>query len=259
MSSFTGMGVTDSRPILLDLFCCAGGAARGYDTAGFQVVGVDIDPQPHYPYPMLQWNALEVLDMLLAGETLPFGSDMWNLKRIRLSDIAAIHASPPCQGYSVTKSVNKQAGKYPLLIPDVRTRLVVSGKPYVIENVEGAKSEMRDYVTLCGSQFGMRGVRNGRPTYLQRHRLFESNFRIPDPGPHDHSGYAFTIAGHGAVSKKAQEMFGGSGFTDFARELMGMDWTTRHELAESIPPAYTQYVGAHMMDAIKATGIGEAA
>lgn len=207
--------MSNTRPLLLDLFCCAGGASKGYYDAGFEVIGVDIAPQPRYPYEFVQADALDILRTLLYASGRVAG--------YRLSDFAAFAASPPCQGYSVTKSVNPNAGKYPLLIPEVRRLLKATVRPYAIENVEGAKAHMQDYVTLCGSQFGMRADFNGENAYLRRHRLFETNFLIPDPGLHDHSGY-------------------------------GIDWMNRHELDESIPPAYTEYLGAYMMRAVNASG-----
>jgi len=234
----------DNRPLLLDLFCCAGGASRGYDRAGFSVVGVDINPQPHYPYPFIQADAIKFLDALLAGMDFIAPGGV-----ISLETVAAFAASPPCQGYSVTKSVNPHSGKYPLLIPDVRNRLIATGKPYAIENVEGAKRDMINPVTLCGSQFGLRKEFNGENVYLRRHRLLEANFMISEAGPHDHSGYAFPVFGHGPGGSQNPHIKGKGGAA-FARELMGIDWTTRHELNESIPPVYTEYVGQYMMGAV---------
>ena len=141
---------------ILDLFCCAGGSAKGYANAGFDVVGVDVEPQPHYPYEFHQSDAL----------SFPFdGFD-------------AIHASPPCQGYSVTRAMH-QGKQHPMLIESTRARLVSSGLPYVIENVPGAP--LQNPVTLCGEMFGLRVI---------RHRLFESNFYIPQPrhAPHRPGG-----------------------------------------------------------------------
>jgi DNA (cytosine-5)-methyltransferase 1 len=131
----------------------------------------------------------------------------------------------------------------------MRSRLIAARKPYVIENVEGAKQEMRDYVTLCGSQFGMRGTRNGYDLYLRRHRLFECNFPVTDPGSHDHRGGAYPVYGYISGSTNNPRIKG-PGRLDFARQLMGIDWTTGRELCESIPPAYAEYVGRHMLKAI---------
>jgi DNA (cytosine-5)-methyltransferase 1 len=234
-------------PLLLDLFCCAGGASTGYARAGFTVIGVDIEPQPRYPFSFYQADAIELLDILLdGGWFIPRG---WH-REVKLDDFDAIAGSPPCQGYSVTKSVNTQAGKYPLLIPDLRERLIATGLPYIIENVEGARQHMINPVTLCGSQFGMRGIRNGHEVYLRRHRLFESNFSIPDPGMHDHAGNAFRVFGHG-VPKNAPDWMKGRGAAEFARQLMGINWMNRHELDESIPPEYTVFIGAYARTEIR--------
>ena len=139
------------KPRLLDLFCGAGGAAMGYHRAGFEVVGVDIKPQPHYPFEFHQADAM----------TYP------------LEGFDAIHASPPCQGYSPHVSSESSAwagtrGKdEPRLIGAVRERLV--GHAYVIENVVGARRELRGPLLLCGTMFGLP---------IARHRLFEMNWRI---------------------------------------------------------------------------------
>lgn len=136
------------RPRLLDLFCGAGGAGMGYHRAGFDVVGVDIAPQPHYPFEFHQADAL----------TFPF--DVFGF--------AAVHASPPCQEYSVTRSLHR--AEYPTLVEAVRARLLGTGLRYVIENVVGAP--LTNCVTLCGSSFGL-GVR--------RHRRFETNWTVWSP------------------------------------------------------------------------------
>lgn len=240
-----------SRPLLLDLFCCAGGASKGYHDAGFDVVGVDIEPQKHYPYEFIQADALNMLDTLLMGGTT-------NDARIdhkvgwgyRLASFDAFAASPPCQGYSVTKSVNPQASSYPLLIPKVRELLNLTGKPYAIENVEGAKRDMINPLTLCGSQFGLVRERMGHQVYLRRHRLFETNFMVPEAGPHKHEGRAMPVFGNGVGGKKWPAYLKGPGTNEFVRELMGIDWTTREELGQALPPAYTEYIGIYMQRAI---------
>lgn len=139
MASSTPTG----RPLLLDLFCGAGGAAEGYHRAGFDVVGIDINPQPRYPFRFIQGDALDV-------SLWPVGVDV-------------IHASPPCQALS-TQTPDKS--KHLNLIPATRDVLVGSGLPYVIENVEGARRSMVDPIRLCGSSFGLD---------VRRHRYFESN------------------------------------------------------------------------------------
>lgn len=202
---------------LLDLFCCAGGAARGYADAGFEVVGVDIDPQPNYPFEFYQNDALKWMEQ---GGHVSFD---------------AIHASPPCQGYSAMSSCRPGlSDEYPKLIEPVRSRLQATGLPYVIENVPG--SPLVDPITLCGQMFGLD---------LYRHRLFESNVGLVEPHHPPHTkpasraghwepGTVMSVAGH--VSPIAK-----------AREAMGIGWTTRDELAESIPPAYTKFLGLQLL------------
>lgn len=217
---------------LLDLFCCAGGAAMGYHDAGFEVIGVDINPQPNYPFRFIQADALAFLDRMIAGGT-------WEWVGPGL--FAAVHASPPCQGYS-TKTKDK--GRHPRLITDVRERLIALGKPYVIENVDGAKGELIDPVRMCGSSFGLR---------VRRHRWFEANWPIEgsrcDHGWQD-ADKRFRLYDHGRwFDSGIVHVFGtggGKGAEHWA-EAMGIDWMNRAELAEAIPPAYTEDIGTQMM------------
>ena len=214
-----------ARPRLLDLFCCAGGAAAGYANAGFEVVGVDIEDQPDYPYEFHRADAL----------TFP------------LDGFDAIHASPPCQGYS-TKTMDKD--RHPKLIAPIRERLARAGVPYVIENVDGAKHELRNPFRLCGSSFGLR---------VRRHRWFESNVMVLAP-PCDHAWQdadkRFDLYDHGRWFKSGVvHVFGtggGKGAEHWA-EAMGIDWTDRAHMAEAIPPAYTEFIGRQLMAAIGAT------
>ena len=214
-----------ARPRLLDLFCCAGGAAAGYANAGFEVVGVDIEDQPDYPYEFHRADAL----------TFP------------LDGFDAIHASPPCQGYS-TKTMDKD--RHPKLIAPIRERLARAGVPYVIENVDGAKHELRNPFRLCGSSFGLR---------VRRHRWFESNVMVLAP-PCDHAWQdadkRFDLYDHGRWFKSGVvHVFGtggGKGAEHWA-EAMGIDWTDRAHMAEAIPPAYTEFIGRELMAAIGAT------
>jgi len=135
---------------LLDLFCGAGGAAMGYHRAGFdEIVGVDIKPQPHYPFTFVQGDALEYV--ALHGR-----------------EFDVIHASPPCQHYSAMQHIKKNKHKWPDLIEPTRIQLQITGKPFVIENVIGAP--LRIDLLLCGSMFGLRMI---------RHRIFESNMPMP--------------------------------------------------------------------------------
>lgn len=203
---------------LLDLFCGAGGAGAGYARAGFEVVGVDVRYQKNYPFEFHMADAL----------TFP------------LRGFDVIHASPPCQRYSVA-SVQDGYGRardvsttdHPDQISRVRARLVRTGLPYVIENVPGAP--LRDTVLLCGSMFGLKRLR--------RHRLFESNVSIPPlQCNHGIQRNCITIAGHsgGSSNRDGISRFGS---VSVWREVMGINWMTSAELAEAIPPAYTEYIG----------------
>jgi len=210
--------VTAKRLRLLDLFCGAGGAAMGYHRAGFEVVGIDIKPQPHYPFEFHQADALEVLRM--------------NLDWI----FDAIHASPPCQKFTrFQQSQPQRANRHPDLIAQTRALLKRSLLPYIIENVPGAP--LLDPVQFCGTAFNL-GVARGQ---LWRHRLFEASFPIADAGCVHDGRPAVMVAGHGV------DGYRGSGLNAAdAREAMGIDWMNRDELAEAVPPAYTAVIGAQL-------------
>lgn len=213
-----------NRPRLLDLFCCAGGAAMGYDRAGFEVVGVDIDPQPRYPFEFIQSDALALDPGFLAS-------------------FDAIHASPPCQSYSDLAKRNGNAHMWPRLVEPVRQMLRSTGLPYIIENVEGAPLE--DPVVLCGTMFPQLRV--------IRHRLFESNVNLEVP-PHGKHPLVFTHdkrkRHYGQLDQDisfVQVTGGGNCSIANAKDAMGIGWMTKNELNESIPPAYTEYLGAQLL------------
>jgi DNA (cytosine-5)-methyltransferase 1 len=236
------------RPVkrLLDLYCGAGGAAEGYHRAGFdEIWGIDVKPQPHYPYNFIEDDALDVLSTL-AWEgcyLLPPGQRDKH-RYIFLSEIDAIHASPPCQRYS--KALNCRPGlrdTYPDLIPPTREELEEIGLPYVIENVPGAP--LIDPLVLCGCHFDMTTEYKGQKVGLKRPRWFEANFPVPSPGPHEHDYKAVPIFGHSAGGN--YPLFRGPGFATFAREIMGIEWMNRDELGESIPPRFTEYVGMFLL------------
>jgi DNA (cytosine-5)-methyltransferase 1 len=228
------------KPRLLDLFCKAGGATRGYQEAGFYVVGVDIEVQPNYcGDEFVQADALEVLHLLLSG-------GRWD--GYVLADFAAVHASPPCQAHSDLQKQSKRS--YPELIAPTRELLIKSGLPYVIENVEGAP--LIDPITLCGTMFP--GLR------VLRHRLFETNWPIeaPEhpPGPHP---LVFTYdkrKGHyGRLNQDtAFVQVTGGGNCTVANKLdaMGIDWMTGAEVNEAIPPAFTELVGTQLLAYLQA-------
>lgn len=217
------------KPRLLDLFCGAGGASRGYADAGFEVVGVDITDQPRYPYELIIADALE--------EVLT-----------DFTEFDAVHASPPCQGYS-TQTADKS--KHQRLIPATRSILKSTGLPYVLENVEGARTELNDPTRLCGSSFGLD---------IRRHRYFETNwpfvappcnhawqtprFRSLNIDQHRRGVLASVVGVHGHIN------YPGEG--EIRQRAMGIDWMNTAELAESIPPAYTEFIGRQLEAFIRA-------
>lgn len=212
---------------LLDLYCGAGGASAGYARAGWEVVGIDIAAQPSYPYEFIKLDALEALRLL------------------DLSSFDAIHASPPCQAYSSTSTLGR--GKHPRLIEPTREALLAIGKPYVIENVVGAP--LRYPIMLCGSMFGLD---------VKRHRLFEVTFPTR-PRRCRHGSWKNRYPTH-ARKDKAQtspvvHVYGTGGGAgkdlDLWRRVMETPWMqSKAEVAESIPPAYTEFVGAALADSL---------
>jgi len=209
-----------SRPILLDLYCGAGGAAMGYSRAGFDVIGVDKESQPNYPFEFVQDDALDYLRDYM--------------------DCDAFHASPPCQDHSTLRSVSGTHGTGHLLAA-TRELLQQIGLPWVIENVPGAP--MRTDYRLCGCMFGLPGLR--------RERWFETSWHAFDfRSPCSHSDPTVTVAGHPGGSSTRD---GERGFGDTAawKRSMGIDWMTAKELAQAIPPAYTEYIGAQLLDAVR--------
>lgn len=212
--------------IILDLFCGAGGASKGYSQAGFDVVGVDVKPQPQYPFEFIQSDWMDYL------------------QTIDLSRFTAIHASPPCQGYSVTKSIH--GNKTLKIIPLVRQALIETGLPWIIENVPGARSDMVNPVTLRGNLFGLRVIRD---------RLFETNFYLPQPklepvteGTNAHRGFSqFNADGSGYIC-----VAGNNFKAEHGRKAMGIDWMSRKYLAQAIPPAYTEWISGLLKSHLEA-------
>ena len=226
------------RPRLLDLFCGAGGASMGYHQAGFDVVGIDLNKQRHYPFEFHQADALEYL------------AESWNVFAFD-----AIHASPPCQSYSITKHTHKV--EYPDLMEPVRELLERIGLPYVIENVPGAP--MHNPITLCGTMFNLAATdTDGSKLHLKRHRLFESNVPLSAPCPcrckeMKREGWLIGgVYGGGSPTREAAAIRKG-GYTPsipVRRELMQMDWGTIRQLSEAIPPAYTYWVGRQLIGSL---------
>lgn len=217
-----------NKPRLLDLFCGAGGCARGYMDAGFYVVGVDIEPQPHY-----------CGDEFIQADAITFPLDGFDVR----------HASPPCQHYTEMLNWNGQdRSSYPDLIGRVRERLQDTGKPYVIENVTGARKHLVDPIMLCGNMFGLR---------VYRHRWFEIS---PDVFifKHPHIKHRIKAAHAGKVAGSGQFWcpVGKFGQKDSAQRAMGIDWMQisgrdSREISQAIPPAYTRWIGEQLMDYLK--------
>jgi DNA (cytosine-5)-methyltransferase 1 len=223
------------RPVLVDLFCGAGGSAVGYHRAGFDVVGIDHRPQPRYPFTFVQADALE-----------------W-LRDAGLSPYSAIHASPPCQGYSRLRHLPwLRDREYPMLIGPTRRALESTGLPWVVENVEDAPLMQAPGlfgihgIVLCGQMFGL-------PIY--RHRSFESNVVLGAPSHPRHTKQGrgrrlnqrrsqrteiLTIAGHSTGWPLTAQ-----------RAAMGIDWMSREELTQAIPPAYTHFIGEQLLAAVR--------
>ena len=204
---------------LLDLYCGAGGAARGYADAGFEVVGVDIAPQPNYPYEFYRADALDFL--------------AWGA-----SDFDAIHASPPCQAYSQAQRIRNR--EHPDLIGATRQALAQTGKPYVIENVVG--SPLHNPVMLCGAMFPELRV--------YRHRLFESSFPLTAPEDPPHY-WPLCKMGRPPLQGEFMHVVGNFSGAQYARNAMGIPWMARNELREAIPPAYTNFVGRQLLASLR--------
>ncbi len=230
--------LTTTAPVLIDFYCCGGGASQGYADAGFNVYGVDNEPQPRYPFPFLQRSALDVLDDLFAGLDVSFPGTA-----LRLSDVAAFAGSPPCQAHT---SLRHRTGKtYLDLIPDTRSRFQASGKPWIIENVVGAP--LVNPVRLCGTMFDLGATcRDGVYRQLRRHRLFESNVPLSAPAECIHEGQAIGVYGNGGGG----QMRGYKGFIEESREALGIDWLPQKALAQALPPAYTEHLGRQLLAAL---------
>lgn len=244
------------RPKLLDLFCGQGGASMGYHRAGFDVYGVDLADQPRYPFAFAKSDALQVLGLLLSGFAIPFARPDGSVERLSLSDFAAIHASPPCQKFTAAAQLNPNVQHLDLLTP-TRSLLIASGLPFAIENVPGAP--MSDFITLCGSHFELRASDvDGVTLQIRRHRQFESSLTLVGAGKcnHDRTIKNATVFGYGgAMTPAYRDRKRKKGYvpaTSVCGELLGIDWMDKRGLSESIPPAYTEFIGRQLIGALSA-------
>ena len=209
----------DNKPTLLDLYCGVGGASMGYSYAGFQVIGVDINPQPDYPFQFIQADAI------------------WFLRDYaNIFDV--VHASPPCQAYTWGTRKGRE-NKFPDLVELTRYFLDFQNPSFIIENVPQAP--LIDPITLCGAMFDLEVI---------RHRNFEIHPPLlsqPKHKPHNgtvRDGTYITVAGHGGDSKRY-------GIADIQR-AMGIDWTrNKQSLVEAIPPAYTEFIGKELLMSVR--------
>lgn len=240
---------------LLDLFSCAGGAAAGYSRAGFEVYGVDMSPQPRYPFAHLVEDALSALDRLVFRDYLTFTHPDGHQERLTLEDFSAVHASPPCQTYSATSSWHDYA--HPDLVGPTRELIVASGLPYIIENVVGAP--LIDPLKLCGTEFDMVAPDvDGVPLKMVRHRLFESNLPLVGNGGcrHDRSIITASVYGNGGgwSTEYRDSPTRKSGYipkTPVIQRLLGIDWMTKHEMSQVVPPVMAEHLGRQILEHVR--------
>lgn len=224
---------------MLDLFCGAGGCTKGYQRAGFYVVGVDLVRQPDYcGDEFVQADALQ----FLAQPSVRLGQDF-----------DAIHSSPPCKARTVARHGGRR--QTPLfdphvdLVPDTLCSLAPLRVPWVVENVPGVPLDAEHVVTLCGSMFGL---------CVRRHRLFASSFEVEQPScRHAEQGPVVGVYGAGGADSNRAARGGGGGVKVVgaeAADALGIDWTTnQRRLSQAIPPAYTEWIGGHLLAAVSAT------
>jgi len=221
--------MNDGKPVLLDTYCGGGGATKGYQRAGFFVVGIDIKPQPNYcGDAFIRGDVIGILGRMLKGEKFLASDGRW----YRLTDFAAIHASPPCQRYSLGSA--RWDKEHPDLLNKTENLLQKIGLPAVIENVERAPFTWPT-ITLCGIQFYLDVI---------RHRKFATNWfclAFPHNLKHPKRGEFVTCAGHGGNGSNKYSVWA---------EAMGIDWMTKPELTQAIPPTYTEYIGRQLLTVV---------
>jgi DNA (cytosine-5)-methyltransferase 1 len=235
------VGQLSTKPKALDLFCGAGGASMGLYRAGFDLTGVDIKPQPRYPFRFIQADALE----------------------FPLEGYDFIWASPPCQKYSSMTRGRWKEREHPDLVPAIRSRLNNLDTPFVIENVVGA--ELIAPFILCGTMFGLQTFEGSQ---LRRHRLFEAPWLALTPSCAHNDGSAIGVYGGGQHPDRRRPasigVFGNAGGyskrddlyhygIDARRQAMGIDWMTSAELSEAIPPAYSEFIGKQAIQFLTST------
>lgn len=260
------------RPVMLDLCAGQGGASKGYQDSGWIVLAVDLDANALRRNPAEGTHVgdiINVLTALILGVQIPFTMRDGSIRWVGLDEIDAIHVSPPCQAYSIATAGNPTArAKHVRLIAAARDLLVQTGKPWVIENVEQARSQLNDPVLLCGRMFGLAEVdEDGLPLVLDRHRLFESSVPLVAPAHPKHGDEQ--VAGVYGGSRHAKRLpwedlhavaerdrhvaryVRGGGYVPRSKavqqNLLGIHWMTVKGMQESIPPAYAEWVGAQML------------
>lgn len=221
--------MTERRPLLVDLFCCRGGASMGYHRAGFEVIGVDKERQPLYPFQFVRADVLE----LLAG-------DRWDF----YDRVVAFHASPPCQFATVYGNNRAHVrDDHPNLIPATRELLEATDLPYVIENVEGARGELRDPVRICGT---------GLDVQVRRHRYFETNWALEGVAC-DHGRFTERVFPGSSNRPNGRTVMNVGEYRvplDKQREVMQMPWSDLHGISQALPPTYTEYIGFQLRAAL---------
>ena len=220
------MTIISRRPRLLDLFSGAAGAAMGYHRAGFDIVGWDIEPHPDNPFELIVGDAMAALR-----------------DRDYLSTFDVVHASPPCPLFSAITPAHTRA-QHPDMLTPTLDRLHAWGGTWVVENVPGAP--LPGAVTYCGKAMGL--------PHLRRHRLFASSALLLSPGCACDNGPAYGVHGdHGDLTPRqhtdGHKRWGKARDVAHAQQLLGIEWMTRwDDLADAIPPAYTEHIGRQLLD-----------
>jgi DNA (cytosine-5)-methyltransferase 1 len=207
------------KPVALIVYSGQGGEAAGYVRAGFDVICTDINPQPRCPFSFIQMPALQAIEHY--GHL-----------------VHMIAGGPVCKAYSKTARIHN-AG-HPTQIPETREAMEATGLPYVIENVEDARPELKSPILLCGPTFNLM-------TY--RHRLFESNVPLTQP-PHLYHAWDVTKMGRPRKPGEFYHAVGNFSGVAFARYDMGVPWMNRDGINQCIPPAYSEYVGRQIMECV---------